>query len=237
MGVEDAAGAALSRSAQAPYQDTERLTREKCALVNRSETDRFLHCGVVADDDAFEIRAPVGDRITVERLGRQRYLLCASGHFRVGWQAQVAAALSEAALTVVAGFTARDGFGRWRGEIEFDRLSDSVDPDSIDWNAVLRLPVSRKLHKIVRFESANLERVPAYGESLRLSVRGDDAVGVLATLLAGCAELELHPLELRIRTVLGKIDDLAFLKAGDLRVPSHQSENALRSWLREGVVN
>jgi hypothetical protein len=188
------------------------------------------------DHAAYEIRSPAADVIRLERLGRRRYLLQIVGYLPDGWQAHLASALAQAALNIVEGFTACDGFAKWRGEVEFDRAPASRDPELLDFAALVRqasnpVPLGR-----TRIEAFEVARVAHYGGSLRLAVRGHDEVGFLAALLSACASADLHPLELRIRTRQGKVDDLAYLKHSCLKTPTHESEAIVREWLTRHTV-
>lgn len=188
----------------------------------------------MTDFEAFDIRAPSSAEVHLQRLGRRHYSLSARGHFQLGWQGRLAWKLADSGLNVLNGFSASDGFGFWRSEFEIERSVEARDPETLDLVALANAePPAEVAH--ASLERAELTRVGAYQGCLRLSVSGADSIGFLAGLLSACARVGLYPLELRVRTRRGKLDDLAYLKGGDFEVPAADAEAELQRWLSERV--
>ena len=180
--------------------------------------------------DSFEIRVQVGPEFKLEKLGRHRYLVVVDGYLNSGWQSRLAGGLATAGLNIVEGFSASDGFGKWRGEFEFDRLVRSEDPERLDFMELVKSPALPGDGNI-DIDAAQLTESIQYGGSLLLSVSGHDSIGFLSRLLSACEQFGLYPVELRFRTRAGKIDDLLYLKDAKWAPPAPHAETSLRQWL------
>jgi hypothetical protein len=182
--------------------------------------------------DSFEIRVQPAPEFKIERLGLRRYLLSVSGYLDPGWQSRLAAGLASSSLNIIEGFSASDGFGKWRGEFEFDRAEDVRDPEDLDFAELARSHQAVG-ETDVEIDEARLSESMQYGGSLMLTVCGHDSIGFLSRLLTACQNFGLYPVELRLRTRAGKIDDLMYLKDDKWAPPSPHAETALRQWLVE----
>lgn len=178
---------------------------------------------------------PPEPEVALQKLGRQRYVVCVDGYLETGWQARLATGLASARLNIIEGFSASDGFGKWRGEFEFDS-TQGVDPESLDLLALMK-STTALTDGAIEIDEARVAEAAAYGGSVLLSVAGLDSIGFLSRLLSACQSFGLFPVELRLRTRNGKLDDLLYLKDAKWAPPSPHAETALRTWLETRLAN
>jgi hypothetical protein len=163
--------------------------------------------------------------------GGSRCRLHLSGSLHFAWAGRLAAGLAARHVSIVRA-TARRGSTRWTAEIDLDVLDGRVEPSALDFLALMREP--RPVAGAERIRIGKW-RVTRTRRDVEVEIRGEDAVGLLASVLLVFAELGLFPRAMRVETAGAAVRDVFHLQDVRGEPPPGELVAALRARLEELV--
>jgi hypothetical protein len=175
--------------------------------------------------------APAGTQpsIDVVEVGAGRAALSMEGGFEhPHWLAQLAAALANDGVSIISGSATRSADHAWLACFELDTSHASSTFGARGIAFSLRQPPIR-VPGTVQLVGWTVQR--RGDDLLELRIQAEDSVGFLGRLLQRLALLALIPVELRIRTDAGRIDDEFVLARAGGATPPKEVEEALANML------
>jgi len=141
------------------------------------------------------------------------------GPLEPGWADPLCRGLSRAGVSIRRGFALRtlEPIPVWHSRFELERDEISTDPLLLDYLELVargRTP-GRAPVELSHYEISESER---HGGTLLIRLQGPDRIGFLGGMLERLSFLELTPVEMRIETGDGGVDDTFFVstRSGDL---------------------
>lgn len=166
-------------------------------------------------------------RASVAALGGERYELALEGRFAPGWAGNLAAGLAERSVSIECGDAHASRAGLWSARFDVRRLPGAPALESLDLAALAYTDAGRGFATPFQLDAYALAEVEAHDGSLLLTVSAPDGVGFLAGLLRRLAYFALFPVELRLETRDGRVDDELWLRGAGSRTPSARTHAAL----------
>jgi hypothetical protein len=143
-------------------------------------------------------------------LASDRHRVQLSGRFSPGWAGGFARGLAESGLNIESGSASRDERGFWTAEVEITRTEASLDPEHVDFAALVVAPPLPGILSPIRLRRYTLVR-PKGELRLKLELEAVDQIGFLAQMLSQLAFVSMFPVEMKIRTERGFVYDVFYL--------------------------
>ena len=172
--------------------------------------------------------APRGPNVRVRPLGAERYRFYLEGSLTPGWAGNLASGLATSQFSIERGEARAERGGIWAARFEVRRLAGAVPFESIDVAALAATDAGEGFATPLRLIGFTLEASVERGGCLVVGVSAHDSVGFLAALLRRLAFFSLFPIELRLETRTGRVDDQLWLRGAGDRTPSLRAQEALR---------
>lgn len=178
--------------------------------------------------DLLSKRAGSGFRITARAAGSHRVELW--DVMPVGWLGNFTRATSSISLDIVRGAARRGEHARWSAEFEV-RDTAGADLERIDFLALAREPNEDWAVPPLEILSFDLDRTSDERRALLLTIRAQDRMGFLASLLEHLAGFVLFPEQIQIDTFQSQAHDALWLSSVGGQTPAPEIEAALRASL------
>jgi hypothetical protein len=146
-----------------------------------------------------------------------------------GWAGKLASACARRAISLDRGHAVGDRNGLWSARFE---IVSALDLRALPLASFLLEDADDSARLPPALASCDVHAAVEHGGSLHVEVTAPDCVGFLAGLMRRFAYFSLFPVELRLDTRSGRVDDQFWLRAGAYRRPSPATGPALRSSLR-----
>jgi len=150
------------------------------------------------------------------------------------WLAHVCGALGDRGISVTAGHALRRSAGEWEGHLDLDASASTVPTGPADLPALAAITRRRNDKEELRLSSVTLARLD--DGFLRLDVSAPDELGFLGRLLRRVSLLGLYPVEVRVATRVGTVQDRLVLAGIGSTRPSQDIGDVLEQVLRGHLV-
>ena len=150
------------------------------------------------------------------------------GPLESGWADPLCRGLSRAGVSIQSGFAllTHGSIPIWHSRFELERDVRSTDPLLLDYLELVargRTPGRAP----IRLSDYELSESDRHGGTLWVQLRGPDHVGFLGGVLERMSFLGLTPVEMRIETHAGGVDDTFFVRTREGTVPSGPTHKLL----------
>jgi UTP:GlnB (protein PII) uridylyltransferase len=168
----------------------------------------------------------------VSDLGPQTYRIRLGGFFGPAWMANLCKGMAGHRLSIDRAHAMRARNQAWMAELVVVALEGATDPRSLPY---LQVAESMEMSRDAGFslERYELLETSDHGGTLRLELEADDTLGLLGSLLARLADLQLYPVEMHIETKNRRAHDCLWL--GTLGLGGQAPAHAIKQEL-EGVL-
>ncbi len=161
-------------------------------------------------------------------LGAERHQVYIDGSLPPGWAGNLASGLATQRISIERGEARAERGGVWTARFEVARLAGAPPFESIDFARLAATDAREGFATPLRLIGFELAPAAEHNGCLVLCVAAQDTVGFLAALLRRLAYFSLFPVEMRLETRGGAIDDRLWLRGAGDRVPSVRARDALR---------
>jgi len=170
----------------------------------------------------------------VAMLGGTAYRIRLGGAFRPTWLGTLCGSLAEHKLSIESVHAARARDWSWVAELHVQALAGASNPRNLHY---VQLAHDESPHSIPRLAltSYTLEESESHGGALLLTIEAPDTLGLLGSLLATLASIELFPIELHIETKDGVAYDQLWLVSPGAARPPIAARSALVELLRRAT--
>jgi hypothetical protein len=170
----------------------------------------------------------------VSALGDSKYRLRLGGAFGSGWLARLCRGLASRRISIERAHAMRAPSNAWNVELHVSCLAgaEPISELPLLQLAAADAPPSGPL-ELDRYQ---LDAATAHGGTLMLTIEATDTLGLLGSLLAELARLDLHPIEMHIETRNGRAEDQLWLYTERAARPSAEQQYALERVLDQAVV-
>jgi UTP:GlnB (protein PII) uridylyltransferase len=172
----------------------------------------------------------------VTDLGERSYRIRLGGFFGPAWMANLCKGMAEHRLSIDKAHAMRARNQSWMAELVVVALEGASDPHYLPYVKVAEsMEMSHGAPLVLsRYE---LVHTPDHGGTLKLEIDADDTLGLLGSLLARLADLQLYPVEMHIETQNRRAHDCLWLGTLGLggQAPSHEVQQELDRVLRASV--
>lgn len=145
-----------------------------------------------------------------------------------GWAGNLAAGLAAQRVSIERGQARAERGGIWTARFEVQRLPGAAPFASIDVAKLAATDAGEGFATPLRLLDFSVEWAPDRGGCLMLSVCAQDTVGFLAALLRRLSFFALFPVEMRLETRSGRVDDVLWMRSSGDRAPLARTREALR---------
>jgi hypothetical protein len=167
--------------------------------------------------------APAWSDVTA--LGDTSYRLRLGGAFGSGWLARLCRGLASQRISIERAHAMRAPNDAWNVELHVSCLSGAAPVSELPLLQLLAAdaPASDPLD----LDRYALTASTAHGGTLELTIEAADTLGLLGSLLAQLAQLDLYPFEMHIETRNGRAEDQLWLYTDRAPCPSTEQQLAL----------
>jgi hypothetical protein len=175
--------------------------------------------------------APAWSDVTA--LGETSYRLRLGGAFGSGWLARLCRGLASQRISIERAHAMRSPNDAWNVELHVECLDGAAPVSGLPLLQLLAAdaPESDPL-ELDRYQ---LDASSAHGGTLQLTIEAVDTLGLLGSLLAQLAKLDLYPIEMHIETRNGRAEDQLWLYTDQAPRPSFELQQALQRVLDAAV--
>ncbi|HUP92510.1 MAG TPA: hypothetical protein VM074_09715 [Solimonas sp.] len=152
------------------------------------------------------------------------YTLELSGSFPPEWMGSICTHLGARGISVESGFARQVERGGWESKFVLRPLAPGIDMAQVNYRALAM--VAKRPGPAARLQIKSFEVVDQ-GDSLTVSIRAGDELGLLGRLLGAFTFLMLFVHEMRIETVGREAHDVFVLKGLAWMTPSEASRQRL----------
>ena len=172
--------------------------------------------------------APRRPSVRARALGAERYQFYLEGSLPPGWAGNLASGLAAQRISIERGEARAERGGIWTARFEVERLAGARPFESIDIAKLAATDAGEGFATPLRLFDSSVEASQDRGGCLVVAVTAQDSVGFLAALLRRLAFFSLFPVEMRLETRRGRIEDALWLRGAGDRAPSARAHDALR---------
>ena len=169
-----------------------------------------------------------GPSVRVRPLGAERFQFYIEGSLAPGWAGNLASGLAAHHISIERGEARAERGGVWTARFEVQRLAGAPRFEKLDLAELAATDAGEGFATPLRLIGFKLETAVDRGGCLMVGVSAYDTVGFLAALLRRLAYFSLFPIELRLETRDGRVDDRLWLRGAGDRAPSLRAQQALR---------
>lgn len=172
--------------------------------------------------------APRGPSVRVRSLGEERFRFYIEGSLAPGWAGNLASGLAAQRISIERGEAHAERGGIWTARFEVQRLAGALPFEAIDLAELASTDSGEGFATPLRLIGFELEASAERGGCLVVAVSAQDTVGFLAALLRRLSFFSLFPIEMRLETRGGRVEDVLWLRGAGDRAPSSRAHEALR---------
>ncbi|HET6340524.1 MAG TPA: hypothetical protein VFG30_45255 [Polyangiales bacterium] len=171
--------------------------------------------------------APAWSDVTA--LGDTSYRLRLGGAFGSGWLARLCRGLANQRISIERAHAMRAPNDAWNVELHVECLDGAAPVSGLPLLQLVAAdaPESGPLE----LERYQLVASAAHGGTLQLTIEAEDTLGLLGSLLAQLANLDLYPIEMHIETRNGRAEDQLWLYTDQAPLPTAEQQQALEKAL------
>jgi hypothetical protein len=155
------------------------------------------------------------------------------GAFGTGWLARLCRGLANRRISIQRAHAMRAPSNAWNVELHVSCLDGAESLSELPLLQLLAAdaPASDPL----QLDRYQLDAATAHGGTLMLTIEAADTLGLLGSLLAQLARLDLHPIEMHIETRDGRAEDQLWLYSERAARPSAEQQYALERVLDQAL--
>jgi hypothetical protein len=170
----------------------------------------------------------------VTSLAQSTYRIRLGGTFGSAWLANLCRGLASERISIQRAHAMRAPNQAWSAELHVLTLAGAPHPETLPIVQLVAAEV-QELNPL-DLQRYELTASTAHGGTLHLVIEAEDTLGLLGSLLAQLAKLNLYPIEMHIETRDERAEDELWLFTPNAARPSLDQQQALARILDDALV-